>query len=184
MKQASDPSEFFGWDDLANSISGRRLTASAGRVDTDWDENSVIFQNAGSLSSANDRVIFNFQKPHSSPEDGQMRLHIHWEQDRSDDIVWSCQYRVQKNGEAKTTTWSTAENFISNATNNVFPYVSGTITQITNLCVVELDGSGISATVQFRVARTDSLAGNVSATFIDAHVQNNQSRGSREEFAK
>ena len=43
--------------------------------------------------------------------------------------------------------------------------------------------AGISATVQFRLARTDAVAGDIEATFVDAHIERDMI-GSRTEFTK
>jgi hypothetical protein len=174
-----------GWDDLTNSISGRKLTASTGLVDTNWDNSSVTFNPGADIDKRNERILIGLQKMHSMPEPGgEMRLHIHWEQTTSDNIIWTVQYRIQNTGGIKTDSWTTPENFESN-THNIFPYTDGTtLNQITKLCTVDLTGTNLSSTVQFRIARTDNVNMDVEATFVDAHINTDQPRGSREEFSK
>ena len=78
-------------------------------------------------------------------------------------------------------TWVTATaNLVADS---VYPYVSGTLDQITRITGIDMTGSGISATVQFRLARTDSTSGDILAVFVDAHVERD-TVGSRTEFVK
>ena len=177
----------WGWDDLVGSITGIQLEATRGRVDMDWDENAFKFQRLGSTIEPKDRIQFNLQKLHSIHADGEMRLHIHWEQTTSDPIIWSIQYRIQNNGVAKQEAWSTVEHgtsgLLAEDCDNAFDYTGGTMNQITNICVVPLATASISSTVQFRLARTDAVDMDVLATFVDAHVQYDQV-GSIHEFIK
>ena len=174
----------WGFDDLAGSISGIQLDTTRGKVDVEWGESSFKFEPSGSLATTRDRVQLNLQKMHSVKKDSSLRMHIHWEQSSTDAVVWSMQYRIQGNGAAKTTAWSTPENFpVATASNNVFTYTSGTLNQITKLSVIDWSDEMISSTVQIRLARTDSVAGNVFATFIDGHVLYDQ-HGSNDEYSK
>lgn len=169
------------WDDLVNSLVGRRLSSSAGKVDYNYDNNTITMASGGNIASPNDRVVFNLQYPHAGIVDGEMRLHMHWEQVSANDIEFTTQYRVQPNGVAKEEAWTTVT--ASSLTDSVFAYVSGTLIQITKLATVDLTGAGISATVQFRLARTDATAGDIESAFVDAHIQRD-TVGSREEFVK
>ena len=169
------------WDDVVNSLVGKRLFSVVGKIDYDYEENAIVMQPGGAITSQDDRLIFNLQYPHASIVDGQMRLHIHWEQANTNQIDFTVQYRIQKNGQAKTTAWTTAT--ANSVSNSVFTYVSGTLMQITELVNVDMTGAGISATVQFRLARTDVTTGNILATFVDAHVEKDMD-GSRQPFVK
>ena len=173
------------WDDLVGSLIARRLESTAGKLQYDYDENAIEMQRGGDISNNTDRLIFNFQKPHAMSDDAPdntMNLHIHWEQTDSNDKEFTVQYRIQDNGQLKTTTW-TEVIVTANTTTNVFTYTSGTLNQITPLAQIDLSSHGISATVQFRLARTDSETGDILATFVDAHIPYNQ-LGSRQEFVK
>ena len=169
------------WDDIVGSLVNRRLTSTSGRLDYDYDENTIKMQNNGSVSSANDRLMFSFQYPHASKSDGDMRLHIHWEQTDTVTKEFTVQYRIQKNNATKTTVWTTV--VVDSNDNNVFTYTSGTLNQITELTDIDMTGGGISATVQFRLARTDGSSGDIYATFVDAHVERD-TIGSREPYVK
>ena len=169
------------WDDIVGSLVARRLTSTVGTLNYNYDENTITMQSGGGITDQNDRLIFNFQYPHAAITDGEMRLHIHWEQDTATTREFTVQYRIQSNGTAKTTAWTQV--VVDSNTNNIFTYTSGTINQITELVAIDMTGAGISATVQFRLARTDSNSGDVEATFVDAHVEMD-TNGSREEYSK
>jgi len=170
------------WDDLVNSLIGRRLYSNSGKVDYDYDENALVFQPSGSITNANDRVIWSLQYPHAAIVDGEMRLHIHWEQPDATEREFTVAYRIQSNGAVKETDWTTVV-VPTSAANNAFTYVSGTLNQITSLVDVDMTDAGISSTVQFRLARTDSESGNILGTFVDAHVEMD-TLGSRDEYVK
>jgi hypothetical protein len=46
-----------------------------------------------------------------------------------------------------------------------------------------MTGASLSATVEFRLARTDNTTQDIEATFVDAHVAADTA-GSRQEFVK
>jgi len=170
------------WDDLTGSLTGRRLTSTSGTVDYNYEDNSITMQPGGDISDSNDRLIFNFQKPHGAKPDSEMRLHIHWKQADAAEKIFTVQYRIQDNSQVVATEWTTATS--STSVNNVFTYPgTGSINQITRLVNVDLSGHSISSTIEFRLARTDSNSGNVEAVFVDAHIEYD-SRGSETEYSK
>lgn len=170
------------WDDIQNSLIGKRLSSTVGKVDYNWDENTVTMQPGGSISTVNDLLIFNLQIPHAAVVDGDLHLHMHWEQPDSTEREITVKYRIQNNGDAKTTAWTTVAKALS-AANNTFTYSSGTLNQITELQEIDLTGIGISAIVEFQMARTDSETGDIEVTFVDAHIEMDTD-GSREEYVK
>lgn len=170
------------WDDLRGSLIGRRLSSTPGTLDYDWEENSIVMSPNGDISSADDRAVFNYQYPHAAVEDGVMNLHVHWTQPNATVRTFTVQYRIQKNGAEKVTAWTTV-NTDSGGVNDAFPYVSGSLNQITRIVDIDMTNAGISATVQFRFTRSDSNAGDIEATFVDAHVELDM-LGSRSEFVK
>jgi len=170
------------WDDLVGSLVARRLESTSGRLQYNYSENSIVMQDNGSISSNTDRLIFNHQKPHGAKTASSFHLHIHWEQTEVAAIEFTLQYRIQENGAAKETTWT--EVVVSSGDGNKFPYTSGTLNQITELIELDWSGAGISATVQFRLARTDDVGLNdIDATFVDGHVERDNI-GSRQEYIK
>ena len=169
------------WDDLVGSLAARKLENTTGKIDYDWDENALKFQSGGSISTRVDRLIFNYQKPHGAKESSELRLHIHFEQTSTNKIVFTTQYRIQENLGTKTTAWTTVT---ANSDDDcVGTYTSGTINQIMKLVAVDWSAVGISSTVEFRLARTDSTTGDILGTFVDAHVEYDCD-GSKQEYVK
>jgi len=169
------------WDDLIGSLIGKTLSSVAGKVQYDWAENTVVFNSGGSISTQNDVINFSVQIPHAAIVDGNIDLHIHWEQDTATAREFTIQHRIQNNGDAKTTSWT--QNIVSTDTNDKFTYTAGVLNQISDLVHIDLTDVGISSVVQFRIARTDSETGDLHATFIDVHVEKD-TLGSREEYVK
>lgn len=177
-----NPAINVGWDDLANSLIGRRLYSNSGTVDYDYENNAISFSANGDIDDINDCVIWNLQKPHGARDDSTLNMHMHYEQTDATAREFTLRYRIQDNATAKTTAWTTV--VANTSVNNVFPYTSGTLNQISTLEAIDWSTVGISSTVQFRMTRSDSVAGVVLVTFTDGHVAYDQDRGSREEFVK
>lgn len=173
------------WDDIVGSLLGRRLYSTVGKVDYKYSENAIKFQPGGDPATLNDQILFNLQYPHAAIENGDMKLHIHWEQTSTDVIEFTTQYRVQHNGAPKATSWETA--VANSQDNSVLEYTSGTMNQLTELCTVSLNDetpyADLSTTIQFKVCRTDNTAEDILGTFIDAHVAFD-SLGSYKEYTK
>ena len=175
------------WDDLVGSLVARRLDSTLGKLNYNYDNNTITMQSGGNPAITADRLIFNFQYPHRALQsiDGTtlayQHMHIHWEQTSTDQIEWQLDYRVQRNGEAKVTAWTSAT---SNSTNDsIFTYTSGTINQITNLAIVAVEHPSLSATIQYRLTRTDTTGSDIEAIFVDAHVLIDMD-GSRTQWTK
>ena len=170
------------WDDIVGDALGKSLYSTAGKIDYDWDENALIFQPSGNITNKADRIVWNVQKMHKVKENSELRYHIHF--DKTADILneFTLQYRIQNNGQAKNLTWTTLTT-TTEVANEVFPYVSGTINQIVKFAPIDWSSVGISSTVNFRLARTDGIAGNLLVTFIDGHVEID-SDGSNQEWMK
>ncbi len=137
----------------------------------DFDEGSLVFESGGSITKKDDCVWFNLQKMHKIKEDSALRMHLHFTQTDTTERVFTLKYRIQPNGGTKVTDWTTITT-TTNTTNNVFPYTSGSINQIVQfLDYIDWSSVGISSTVQFRLARTDSESGDVEVTFVDGHYE-------------
>ena len=175
------------FDDRPIPLIGKRIGTSTGTADYDWDELGVVFSANGGISDNNDVIATETQMPHGAKLNGKIYPHIHWWQTSSSAYVFTLQYRVQDNGSAKTTSWT---NMTATAgTDDVYTYTSGTLNQITRFkdgsgnYYIDLDGVGISATIQFRMTRTDALAGTATVTFFDFHYEID-TLGSRDEIVK
>jgi len=168
------------WDDIASSLIASRLDSVSGKLQYNYSDNSITMQNNGTLGTTADTLIFSYQKPHGAKADSEMRLHIHWEQVNTNAVVFSGRYRIQALGATKATTWILFE---ATMEDNLFSYTSGTLNQLTELIAVDLSSYGISSLVQFQLARTDGTIGDISATFVDAHIERDNN-GSRQEYVK
>ena len=170
------------WDDIVGDAFGKRLNSTIGKLDYDWDENALKFQSGGDITVKADRLVWNVQKMHKVKTDSELRYHIHFDKSDTQAYEFTLQYRIQPNGEVKNTTWTTLTT-TTEAANEVFTYTSGTLNQIVKFPPIDWSAVGISSTVNFRLARTDSLTGDVYATFIDGHVEID-SDGSNQEYVK
>ena len=181
------------YEDKAYPLFGKRLSSSTGTADYDYNEMNVRFQPSGGIEDIRDTVGMVAEIPHQAIANGKIYPHIHWEQTTTDANVWTLQYRIQDNGSQKVTDWSVSMTATSGELaedcDNVFDYSSGTLIQISRFkdasgnYYIDLDGIGISATIQFRMTRTDSLTGNIYADFFDFHYQIDDI-GSKDEFSK
>ena len=117
------------YEDKAYTMVGKKLTTTVGRVDYDYDELAVKFQNNGNTAVANDLVVVNAEYPHGAKENGKIYPHIHVFQTQDTlDRVFTLHYRVQDNDSAKTDAWT--EMTGSLLSDGVFSYASGTFNQI------------------------------------------------------
>ena len=169
------------WDDITGSLVGRTLSSVVGGVQYDWDENTVVFNSNGDIATTADRIGFNIQVPHAAIVDGTIDLHMHWEQIDAVAREFTVKHRIQNNGDAKNTTWVTT--VIATGTDQKFTWVSGTLNQLDDLVDIDMTSIGISSVIQFQIARTDSVAGDIAVTFVDVHVEKD-TLGSREEYVK
>ena len=177
------------WDDLTQSLIGRRLFSNQGRVDYDYPESAVSFQDNGGINDENDLVRFNIQKMHAMVQTGALsvfRLHLHWEQTSTDAIEFSYGYRIQENGQAKTTAWTEGTVDITDPASAVWDYATeghATLNNISKIVEIDLSSAPISSTVQIKMTRSDNNGGVVLVTFADVHVPMD-TLGSYGEFTK
>lgn len=171
------------WKDMVADLFGKRLNSTAGKVDYDWDDNAINFQSGGSLANAADRLGGNQEINHEMMVGSSVifKPHIHWFQAATTQYELSAQYRIQRNGEAMTTTW-TPITLTANDGEDVFTYSSGILNQLTRFPDISINCS-ISDTLQWQMARTDSLGGSMLVYFFDLHGKVD-SGGSNEEISK
>lgn len=171
---------FTVWDDMQNSLIGRRLASTAGKVDYNYSEVAIDFSAGGVITNINDCVVFPLQMSHSKKLGTDIKLHLHFEQTDLLTRTFDLAYRIQKQGAAKTTAWTTIS---LNTTEGAFQYVSGTLNQIAGFPSIPVNDTGVSDIVQCKMTRTDSQTGIVSITFADAHFERD-SFGSAGEYSK
>ena len=173
------------YEDIIGDVMSRNLTSTRDRIDYDFAENMIIFQNNGDITDKDDRLQFNVQIPHQAVvgSAAYMLWHIHWFQEDTVQRELTFKYRLQNNGSAKTTAWSTIQ-LKTHDTEDLFTYSSGTLNQITTFkSEIDITGADISSTLQVQVCREDSNSGNLNVTFLDAHIAID-SDGSKEEWSK
>ena len=170
------------WEDLVNSLIGKKLFSNTGTVDYDYDNNAIKFQPGGTIADAKDVVNWNYQKLHGIKAISDMMLHIHLRQSTANKVVFELDYRIQKNNAVWATAWET---LTCNTTDDaVFTYPgTGNFNQILIFPAIDLTGTNVSDIVQFKMTRTDATTGNVLATYVDAHCEFDTD-GSRTEWAK
>ena len=174
------------WDDIIGNLVASRLESTVWKLQYNYEENTITMESGGNPAVISDRLIFNFQHPHRAVQSdwsviAEQHMHIHWKQDNANVITWQLDYRTQKNGEAWDPTWTALTS--SSDTDSAFPYVSWSINQITNLGIIQIPWNSLSATVQYRLTRTDVTGLDVEAIFVDAHVKFD-TMWSRQQFIK
>lgn len=168
------------WDDIQNSLIGRRLSSSSGTVAYNYAENTVDFSSGGSVTNTNDTVVWNIQLPHGTKPDSELKLHIHFEQSDAVNRTMTVRYRIQNNGQQKASAWTTVS---ANTDDAVWTWTTGTLNNILALATIDLTGASLSATVQFQMTRTDALTGVLPVVFADCHVERDM-LGSSQEFIR
>jgi len=177
------------WADMIGDLYGKRLYSNTGRVDYDYDENAIKFQNNGSITNRNDRIGANIEVNHQFKVGTGMvfKPHIHWFQEVTsgsvNTFVLTMQYRFQRNNHAKTTAWTTIA--LTAGTDDIFDFTGesdGIYNQISKFPDITID-CAVSDTFQFRMARTDSVSGDMRVYFMDLHGLID-SQGSEEEYEK
>jgi len=171
------------WEDISEPLNGDNLFSTPGTADYDWGELCVTLAPNGNIANNSDLVTQVYQLRHATKVDSMLKFHIHWEQKDSTARQFTWKYRKQSCGGAKATAWSSNVVVNSGETTNAFPYTSGTINQITNLGSIDTTGLSLSSVIQVKLTRTDAVAGNINATFIDMHYERD-SLGSRTESTK
>ncbi len=170
------------WEDMVTSLAGKKIESSSGKVDYDWENNALVFQSGGSISTRNDRIIWNYQKLHGIKAVSDMMMHIHFVQPNSNKFEFTMQYRVQKNNAVTATTWTTLT--VNTDDDAVFTYPgSGDFNQIVGFAAIDMTGTNLSDIYEFRLARTDSVTGDLLVKYVDAHVEFDTD-GSRTEWSK
>jgi hypothetical protein len=168
------------WEDIQTSLIGRRLASPSGIVAYDYTEAAIVWSGNGTVTNDNDCVIWAIQTPHKAKMDF-FNVHMHWEQVNSVIHTWDLQYRIQSNGAAKTSAWTTVSRS-TGGSYDAFTYTSGTLNQITRLAEIDVSGASISSVLQFRLTKSAGT-GSIRTTFVDSHYEAD-ALGSNEEYVK
>jgi hypothetical protein len=173
------------FDDLTGDIT--RTQTGGTRVSILNAENAIVFTDSAITT---DYAIFSYQMSHKWKAGSVIFPHIHYEQTTANVPNWLIQYRWQRQGTTKTTSWS---NYKTNT--SAFTYTSGTLNQIGyGAGITPPTGYSMSDIVQIRLIRdtnnstgvfagADPVTGSVSVTAADIHLEYD-SLGSRTEYVK
>ena len=154
---------------------GQRLESPGSNITQNNAEGSLTFDSGCDLS---DYVTMNVQFNHDRKAGADVIPHIHWWQTSADTPNWLIQYRWQRNGQAKETSWTSLA-WVSNA----FSYSAGTLNQISSFGAITPPASdGVSTQLQIRLLRdnantstlfggADPIAGDVDALSMDVHKE-------------
>lgn len=179
------------WKDMIMDLFGKRLSSNVGKVDYDYVENVIIFKANGDITNENDRVGGNQEINHEFVigTDITFRPHIHWWQQVTTSAVlahiFTARWRLQRNGQAKATSWNTITANAGSGGDDVFDFTSeadGLYNQITRFDDITIT-CGLSDTIQIQLTRSDANAGDIPVTFFDIHGQID-SQGSDTELTK
>ena len=164
------------WRDMVGDLYGKRLASVIGKVDYDDEENAIKFQSGGDLADSDDRVGSNLQINHEFKIGSgiSFKPHIHWFQEIiggaiSHAFVLSMRYRFQRNGYAKNETWTTVA--LTAGVDDILDFTSevdGIYNQLSRFPDITVD-CNVSDTIQFQIARTDTLGDDMLVYFMDMH---------------
>lgn len=173
------------YDDLLGDVTGVKTTGTG--VSINATQSSLDYTTAANLS---DYAYFNYQISHKWKIGSSIFPHIHFEQNNNAVPNWLIQYRWQKQGQEKTTSWTNLK-----CTTLAFTYTSGTLNQIAYSTAISAPvDSGLSDIIQIRILRdnantsgvfsgADAYSGWASITSVDMHYEID-TLGSRSEYSK
>lgn len=177
------------WRDELQPLTGSRLESPSSDIVLNLAEGSVTFETGARY--ATDYVTTSLQLNHDWELGSSIHAHLHWWQVSAAVPNWLLGYRWQKQGSAKTTSWSNLP-----ISSHTFTYSAGTLNQISKWSAIAAPvGYGeVSDIVQFRIYRdvtnvstlfsgADPEASNIDAVNFDIHIEVD-TLGSRQEYSK
>jgi len=176
------------WDDIRFPFTGQQIDTSAGRIDYNYTELGVDFQDNARYPEEVIGMIC--QLSHGIVIGSDIRPHLHWIQNQNAQPNWLLEYRIYDNGETPPAVWQ-----IAIPTAHRYPWGGVSILQYTTF--PEIDGSsltGLSAFIDFKLYRdtgnvsglfagADAYQGDALSKEFDVHILKD-TRGSRMEFIK
>ena len=179
------------WDELAQSVVGKNLDVSSGRIDYNLDELTIDYQDNSRYPTEVLGIVS--QMPHARSLMTTISPHIHWVQNQNNFPNLLVEYRVSNNGGTIPATWI-LKPLIS--ADSIYPYVSGNLMQITefNLPLTVGESLTLSGTFDCKIFRdtgnvsglfagADTYVDEFSLKYYDIHFLKDMN-GSREEFVK
>ena len=184
----------YTWDDEIQSLIGKNLDNSAGKLDPNWADGTIDIADSTLIGTATHKLYANYQIKHKYRMAGVVRPHFHWLQSHANVPNWWGKWRFWQNGRIAGS-WSEFK-----LATQVFTYTSGKIMQI-SMASIEIDLTTCaggefhpSDFIDFQFTRdTDNSSGLFSGDdplpevaqlrAFDPHLQVD-STGSRDEYAK
>jgi hypothetical protein len=181
------------WDDLRFPLTGRNIDTTSGRIDYNYFNGGISFQNNARFP--NEVVSMIAQMPHAWKEGSAIRPHIHWIQQATNIPNFLLGYRLLK----KNTTNALVTDFTSHTFDvmqgQAYTYTSGNLEQIGSFTEIDMTGYGLSDIIHFVLFRdtentSTEFAGADPSSLVeiirefDIHYQTDLPGGSRQEFIK
>jgi hypothetical protein len=178
------------WDDARFPSIGQSITSPAGRIDFNFDDCTVDFQDTALYPT--DELCIVAQMSHSKLLGSAIEVHIHWLQNQNATPNWLLGYRWTNIGENAIAVGSET---LLPFTTNARTYSSGTIHQLTSAGTITKGvADTISSVLQIRIFRdttnasglfagADPYTGNAQQIEFDIHYQRD-GFGSNQEYVK
>lgn len=176
------------WDDLRFPFVGQRVDISAGRIDYDFAEVGVGFQD--NTRYPEEVICILAQLPHKWKQETNIKPHIHYIQNQNATPNWLLEYRVYENNTV------VPSSFTKSTGSDLFTYPgSGSILQIHVFPEIDMTGiDSVSALIDFKFYRdtantstefsgSDPYSGTALSKEFDLHFEIDRP-GSREEYTK
>jgi len=180
------------WEDLRFPVLGETLASPAGRVDLNFYNGTLGFQNNARYPEEAISIVC--QLPHAHKSGTALHPHIHWLQQSSDEPNWLLLYKATANGGegAIETDYTNHTTGIKSA--NAHSYTGGVLHQITEFPVIDTSGLTLSSNIHFVLFRdtsntSDAFTGTDPSSVtehlieFDIHYQIDQP-GSQQEYVK
>jgi len=182
------------WEDLRFPFAGRNIDTSSGRIDYNYYNGGIDFQNNARFA-ASEAVSMQAQFEHSWIAGSEIRPHLHWLQVGSDEPNWLLAYKIIRNGQANAKETDYSNHTLAVKSSNAYTYTSGTLVQITKFPSITPSTMGISDMIHFVLFRDTANASTLFADVdpssitelafeFDVHYQSNTPNGSRQEYVK
>ena len=140
------------WKDAKFPFTGNRVNVSGGRVDYNYFNGGVDFQNNARFDAL-DCISMLWQVNHDVQLQTNVKPHFHWLQTSSAEPNWLIAYKKIKNGESYTKETTYNNHTLLTKASNAFTYTSGTLVQLTSLPEIDMSDMIICGCIHFAFFR-------------------------------
>lgn len=182
------------WEDISNPIIAARLDSASGRLDFDYFNGGVNFNDNARYPE--EPVVIPIQAWHKMlyGTDAVLRPHIHWLQEQAAVPNMLLGYKTTVYGDTTTFETDWTNYTFSIFSGHVYTYDSGVLAQMSIFPEIDISGVTVSGTIDFVLFRDtgnvstlftggDPVSADVTIKYFDCHVQID-SAGSRQEYIK